>query len=122
MKNSHFWILVIAMTAVMCLVDMAMIPILFDTGVTAEVRQNGVLLHTLPLDEDAQLTIDAPGGGTNTIFVTNGRICVSHATCPDQVCVDQGWVDKPGTPIVCLPHGLVIELKGGEPNVDAAAG
>lgn len=122
MKNSHFWILAIAMTAVMCLVDMAMIPILFDTGVTAEVRQNGVLLHTLPLDEETQLTIDAPGGGTNTIFVINGRICVSHATCPDQVCVNQGWVDKPGTPIVCLPHGLVIELKGGEQDVDAAAG
>ena len=122
MKNSHFWILAIAMTAVMCLVDMALIPIFFDTGVTAEVRQNGTLLHTLPLDEDAQLTIDAPGGGTNTIFVKNGRICVSYATCPDQVCVNQGWVDTPETPIVCLPHGLVIELKGGEQDVDAAAG
>jgi len=122
MKNSHFWILVIAMTAIMCLVDLALIPIFFDTGVAAEVRQNGVLLHTLPLDEPTQLTIDAPGGGTNVIFVQNGRICVSHATCPDQVCVNQGWVDKPGTPIVCLPHGLTIELVGGEQDVDAAAG
>jgi len=122
MKNSHFWILVIAMTAVMCLVDMALIPVFIDTGATAEVRQNGVLLHSLPLDESTQLTIDGPGGGTNTIFVSNGRICVSHAACPDQVCVNQGWVDKPGTPIVCLPHGLVIELKGGEQDVDAAAG
>jgi len=122
MKNSRFWILVVAMTAVMCLVGMALIPTFVETGTVAEVRQDGTLLHTLPLDEPTQLTIDAPNGGKNSIVVRSGRICVAHADCPDQVCVDQGWVDTADTPIVCLPHGLVIEIKGGEQNVDAAAG
>lgn len=122
MKNSHFWILVVAMTAVMCLVGMALIPIFIEPGATAEIRQDGTLLHTLSLDEPAQLTIDAPNGGSNSIVVRNGRICVAHATCPDQVCVNQGWVDTSATPIVCLPHGLVIEVKGGEQDIDAAAG
>ncbi len=122
MKNSHFWILVVAMTAVMCLLDMALIPILIGPGATAEIRQNGTLLHTLSLDEPTQLTIEAPDGGLNSIVVHNGRICVAHATCPDQVCVKQGWVDTSATPIVCLPHGLVIEIKDGDQDIDAAAG
>ena len=122
MKNSRFWILMVAMTAVMCLVAMALIPIFVEPGTVAEVRQDGTLLHTLPLGEPTQLTIDAPNGGKNSIVVHSGRICVAYADCPDQVCVDQGWVDAAGTPIVCLPHGLVIEIKGGDQNVDAAAG
>ena len=122
MKNSHFWILIIAMTAVMCLVDMALIPIFIDTGAVAEVRQNGELLYTLPLDEATQVTVETAEGGLNSVVVRNGSVCVSHATCPDKLCVKQGWVDSPGTPIVCLPHGLVVEIKGGEQDIDAAAG
>lgn len=33
--------------------------------------------------------------------------------CPDGICVKTGWVDG-GTPIVCLPNRLIIEVKGGD--------
>ena len=122
MKNSHFWILIIAMTAVMCLVDLALVPILFDTAAVAEVRQNGELIHTLPLNEPTQITVETADGGLNSVVVHNGSVCVAHATCPDKLCVKQGWVESAGTPIVCLPHGLVVEIKGGEQDIDAAAG
>ena len=51
-----------------------------------------------------------------------GRIRVSQADCPDQVCVDQGWIADGTVPIVCLPHKLVIEIVGGGSAFDAAAG
>ena len=60
--------------------------------------------------------------GSNTIAVERGRIRVSQADCPDQVCVDQGWIADGTVPIVCLPHKLVIEIVGGGSAFDAAAG
>ena len=60
--------------------------------------------------------------GSNTISVEKGRIRVAQADCPDQVCVDQGWIADGTVPIVCLPHKLVIEIVGGGSAFDAAAG
>ena len=58
--------------------------------------------------------------GSNTIQVEPGRIRVLEADCPDQVCVRQGWISDEVTPIVCLPHRLVIQVSGGtDAGVDA---
>ena len=48
--------------------------------------------------------------GSNTIAVERGRISVSHADCPDQTCVNQGWLSDGVWPIVCLPHKMIITM------------
>ena len=68
------------------------------------------------------MTIDGPGGFSNTITVEKGRICVSKAGCPDQICVHQGYISDGTTPIVCLPNKLIIEIIGGGSGLDAATG
>ena len=45
------------------------------------------------------------------IQVVSGSVAVTVADCPDQYCVQRGYVSG-GTPIVCLPHRLVIEFLG----------
>ena len=70
-----------------------------------------------PLDLSAvtdpyTFTVEGPGGFTNTILVEPGRIRVSQANCPDQVCVEMGAISDGTVPIVCLPHKLVIEIVG----------
>ena len=122
MKSNRFWLLILAVLLLLCALWAAMLPLLGGSGATAEIRQNGVLLHTVNLDEPIEFTVDSPGGGSNTVCVRDGRICVASATCPDQVCVRQGWAAGSATPIVCLPNGLVIQIKGGEQDIDAAAG
>lgn len=68
------------------------------------------------------ITVIGAGGVENTITLEHGRICVSYATCPDQVCVKQGYISKGTVPIVCLPSQLMVEIvKGGE-GPDAATG
>lgn len=59
--------------------------------------------------------------GRNTVEVEPGRIRVSEADCPDQICVEQGWVEPAGSPIVCLPHRMVIQFTEGEGGVDAVS-
>ena len=52
--------------------------------------------------------------GNNTVRVEPGAICVTHADCPDQICVFQGRLTGSGIPIICMPHRLVIEIEGGD--------
>lgn len=122
MKNTKVWIALLGAAALLCLGSIAWMRLSAQTGTRAEIYQNNILVRTVSLGEDTQFTLDAPGGGFNTVTVEDGRICVSQASCPDQVCVHQGWVSDSAVPIVCLPNQLVIQIKGGESDFDAATG
>lgn len=91
---------------------------------TARISRDGVLLQEINLDQ-----VDAPWSivledesGRNTVTVEKGRICISAADCPDQICVKQGWISGGTAPIVCLPHKLMIEIVNGGGALDGAAG
>ena len=91
---------------------------------TARITRDGVLLEEIALDQVGQpytLTLEEEGG-SNTVQVEKGRIRVSEADCPDQVCVNQGWISGGTVPIICLPHRLMIEIVGGGGGLDGAAG
>ena len=83
-------------------------------GSVVEIRQGDVLLQEIDLSavtKEYRFTVEAPEGGSNTILVQPGRICVTEADCPDHLCVSQGWLTDQAAPIVCLPHRLVIRVK-----------
>lgn len=86
---------------------------------TAEIYQNGELIHTVPLSEDCEFTVTC-AGGYNTVTVKNGAVMISAADCPDKVCVKTGAVSGGAIPIVCLPHRLEIRVINGNPEIDAA--
>jgi hypothetical protein len=50
--------------------------------------------------------------GFNTIKLEGSNIGVVDADCPDKVCILPGLVNKVGERVVCLPHKVVIEIKG----------
>jgi len=90
----------------------------------ARITRDGVLLEEIDLDkvdEPYSLTLE-DGSGSNTILVEQGRVRVSEANCPDQICVNQGYISGSTVPIVCLPHRLMIEIEGGGGDLDGAAG
>lgn len=94
-------------------------------AVIARITQNGKLvreidLSSLSIPELIQLR-DEGGTVHNVIQVEAGRICMREADCPDQVCVNQGWISDSALPIVCLPNQVIIEIVGGEGNLDAVA-
>ena len=120
MKTKH-WIVLFAGLAAACLAAIVLFPLPQPAANRAELYQNGTLIRTVPLNEDARFTVSAPNGGSNTVVVSAGRIRVEEATCPDKLCVKQGWARTGSYPIVCLPNGLVIQPKGGEVDFDAVA-
>ena len=97
-------------------------------GGEAIVTVDGETVAVLPLSEDTAYALNssflglAEDGFVNVVVVENGRVCVKDANCPDRVCVRTGWIEYEGESIVCLPHKLVVTVRGGETGPDAYAG
>ena len=91
---------------------------------TARITRDGVLLEEIDLDkvEEPRSFVLEDGSGTNTVQMEKGRIRILEADCPDQVCVNQGWISSGAVPIICLPHRLMIEIVEAGGDLDGAAG
>lgn len=116
MKKTRFWIVLIAVLLVFSIAAAALLAGRTQGG-TAKVWLDGELLQTIDLtavDAPYEFEVTAADGGVNVVQVERGRIRVSVADCPDQVCVHQGWISTSAVPVVCLPHGLVIEIVGAD--------
>ena len=92
---------------------------------TAVVYLNGEVIREIELDkikEPIEFDI-VTGEYTNRALAERGRIRRVSANCPDKVCVNQGWIDNGAVPIVCLPHKVTIEIRGGKTaSLDAVTG
>lgn len=76
---------------------------------TAVIQDADGNTFAMPLSKDDILTV-ASSAGTNVIEVQSGKVRVSEADCPNQDCVNQGWISNAGQQIVCLPHKLVVNI------------
>ncbi len=89
---------------------------------TVNIKSRGKVLYTLDLESEKDRTFDVKtDGGVNTIEIKDGKIRVKEADCPDKTCVRMGWLESSAMPIVCLPHGLIIEFVDADSGVDAIA-
>ena len=79
---------------------------------------NGVEAARYPLDTDAEIRLESENGGYNILVIKDGKADVTEASCPDKICVNQHAVSKTGEAITCLPNKTVIEIVGGEQEVD----
>lgn len=50
--------------------------------------------------------------GRNVIQIENGGARMVDADCPDKICVKEGFKNKVGQTIICLPNKLVVEING----------
>lgn len=106
---------------IVCLVLLAAI-VFFLLGLRREsaahvaVSVGSAQVEKLPLSKDGTYPI----GGHLTVRVTNGRVQIEAADCPDRYCMRMGAIDSPGQMLVCLPNQIVVRIVGtGETEVDA---
>ena len=80
-------------------------------GRFALITSDGEAIEKIDLQTSPDRTILVKNSlGSNTIIVKNGKISVIDADCPDKKCVSMGELESVITPIVCLPHKLIISL------------
>lgn len=72
------------------------------------VRVDGTQILQVPLSRDGVY----PLGETNTITVSDGEVRMTHADCPDQICVKTGRISRSGQSIVCAPNRVIVTITG----------
>ena len=87
-----------------------------------QITQDGQVVGTYSLQQPRTLRYESQDGGYNIVVIADGKVRVSEASCPDQVCVDQGWIPDGTVPVVCPPNRLVIQIEGGGDSLDSATG
>ena len=114
MKSTKFWVVIIASVLVISAAASFFIMNGHVRGaVIANIYQNGECLHSVDLSAvEESYTIQIGGKISNTVSIEKGRICILEATCPDHVCVHQGWISNGVVPIICLPNNVVIQIEG----------
>jgi hypothetical protein len=92
-----------------------------DRGaLSVEIYEEGALTETLSLREDQDLRFESRWG-YNRVRVEGGSVRVLEADCASQTCVHSGAIKRAGDMIACLPHRLVIKLRGEGAEADAVA-
>ena len=86
----------------------------------AEIKQNGVLIASLPLDTDTEYTIT--DNYVNTVKIEDHSAFFLFSDCPNNDCVRLGKLNKAGDIAVCLPNGVTLQIVGATPEIDAIAG
>lgn len=87
-----------------------------EAGTHAIIYVNGREYKTIPLSEHHgtdSFTIRTEAG-YNTVLIRDDEIAIIDADCPDQICVQEGFLKKPGQTSVCLPHKVMVEVQAND--------
>ena len=78
----------------------------------------GELFDKVPLDEQNVFEIET-NLGTNRIEIKDGQVSITHADCPDKLCVYHKPIDNRGGQIVCLPNQVVVSVETNNGEIDS---
>ena len=67
---------------------------------------NGETYGIYDITEDQEIKIN----DTNICQIENGKVRMTGADCPDQICVHTAEISKAGGSIICLPNRIVLEI------------
>jgi|SRR3712207_5718920 len=80
-------------------------------GSKVEIYLGNELYKTVSLDKEQTIEINNENG-KNVIKIHDNGVEMTTADCPDKVCVNTGFINKPNQSIVCLPHKLSVKIVG----------
>ncbi len=114
MNKTKMFAILFSAIILFSLIALYFMPQISGDGRVAVIRQDGEILYEIDLDavEEAYDIIIENEHGVNTIQVTSEGIGMKDADCPDRLCINQGSIEGPGIPIVCLPNRVTIEIEG----------
>ena len=123
--RTRTWVIIVGAIALLCVLGAVLMRVTGGVGNrVAVIESGGKVIKEIDLDrvtEEYSFTVAAPGGGYNVVRVRPGEIRVTGADCPDRICVKHGNLTDAAAPIVCMPHELIITLRGDGDAADAEA-
>jgi hypothetical protein len=86
-------------------------------GLTAEVRKDGQVVLVLDLTQDGEYPL--PGHPGINFVVKDGAAAFAQSDCPDRICINTGFLYRPGHTAVCLPNRVSLTVTGPRRGQDA---
>ena len=112
-KKHRIDIIVISSFLLLSLVMLGVTQLTQEEGSVVQVTVDGEVVGEYFLLRDGTYPLN---GGTNILRIRDGRAYLTSATCPDQLCVNQGKIDQSGETITCLPNRLTVTVYSAEKN------
>lgn len=82
-------------------------------GKIVYIYSDNVLIETVDMTAETRYNHDVQTKvGHNLVVVNSEGVYIQEADCRDLICVKDGMITKVGEVLVCLPHKLLIEIKG----------
>ena len=122
--TNRIWIVVFSFVALLCLGIWLFISNASSPSKVVGIYKDGSLVEKIDLNSvtgEREITLSGDLGD-NVILVSNGRIEMKSADCPDKICVEHGELKSSSSPIVCLPNKVVIKFEGSTDGADAKTG
>ncbi|MBI5207975.1 MAG: NusG domain II-containing protein [Candidatus Firestonebacteria bacterium] len=94
---------------------------LFWTDISPEfvnIEIDGNPYKTLNIDKNSIVELKGITGIIR-IEIKNKKVRIINSTCPNQICVKTGWIEKTGDILICLPNKLVVKISGIKEEIDA---
>lgn len=114
MRISNKTLILLAVGILLCCLVAGLLLMRSGAGKTqVQVTVNGTVWGTYPLNQNRRVVIGPEDGSWhNTLVIENGSAAIVESDCDNQICVhtpalQEGLVGL----IVCLPHGVVVELR-----------
>lgn len=109
----------VAVAMVLAVLIASIVMLTAKKGGTVEVYVDGKLTYSYSLDKNRTFEVDCDNG-KNVVEIKDGKVSVIDADCNNRTCVKSKAISKKGEQIVCLPHKLIVVIKGGsEGELDA---
>lgn len=109
----------VAVAMVLAVLIASIVMLTAKKGGTVEVYVDGKLTYSYSLDKNRTFEVDCDNG-KNVVEIKDGKVSVIDADCNNRACVKSKAISKKGEQIVCLPHKLIVVIKGGsEVELDA---
>ena len=78
-------------------------------GEKIEIYVDNKLYKTYDIDDEDEIKIESNEGYT-VVKIHDHGVEIDEASCPDKVCVHEGFITKPSESIVCLPNKVHIKI------------
>ena len=117
MKKKDIIIIALALLAALALYLVSQVSLGAEASVVV-VTVDGEEVLRKPLAMENRCEIAQDDGSLNVIRVEDGAVFMEEANCRDGLCIRQGKMRNGAKTIVCLPHKVVVQLKGDAPAGD----
>ena len=117
MKKKDIIIIALTLLAALALYLVSQVSLGAEASVVV-VTVDGEEVLRKPLAMENRYEIAQDAGSLNVIRVEDGAVFMEEANCRDGLCIRQGKMRNGAKTIVCLPHKVVVQLKGDAPAGD----